>query len=175
MTTRRNFLKAPPATGIAFRSCGMLDAARAQPGPARLPVKVGGKRVMTVDTHAHCYFHEAIDLMGDEADKVLPPVKGVPEHFIAIEQRLKAMDAMAIDREVLSINPFWYGKDRDTSAAIVKVNNDSLAELCASRPDRFAAFASLSLQFPDLAVQQLGTAGKKQGLRGAAVGASGLG
>jgi aminocarboxymuconate-semialdehyde decarboxylase len=155
MTTRRNFLKGAAATGIAFCGCGMGDAARAQPGPPRLPVKVGGKRVLTVDAHSHCYFHEAIDLMGDAADKVLPPVKGVPEHFIVIEQRLKEMDAMAIDMEVLSINPFWYGKDRDTAAAIVKVQNEKLAELCASRPERFAAFASLSLQFPDLAVQQL--------------------
>jgi aminocarboxymuconate-semialdehyde decarboxylase len=85
------------------------------------------------------------------------------------------MDAMAIDMEMLSINPFWYGKDRDTAAAIVKVNNEKLAELCASRPERFGAFASLSLQFPDLAVQQLETAVRKQGLRGAAVGASVLG
>lgn len=110
--------------------------------------------------------------MGDAADKVLPPVKGVPEHFIVIEQRLKEMDAMAIDMEILSINPFWYGKDRDTAAAIVKVQNDKLAELCASRPERFGAFASLTLQFPDLAVQQLETAVRKQGLRGAAIGAS---
>ena len=143
--------------------------------PPRLPVKVDGKRVLTVDVHSHCYFHEAINLMGDGADKVLPPVKGVPEHFIVIEQRLKEMDAMAIDMEVLSINPFWYGKDRDTAAAIVKVQNEKLAELCAARPDRFAAFASLTLQFPDLAVQQLETAVKKQGLRGAAIGGSVLG
>ena len=65
MTTRRNFLKGAAASGIAFCSCGMLDAARAQPKPPRLPVKVNGKRVMTVDVHAHCYFHEAINLMGD--------------------------------------------------------------------------------------------------------------
>src|SRR6185312_15432907 len=45
-----------------------------------------------------------------------------------------------------------------------------LAELCASKPDRFAAFASLTLQAPDLAVQQLETAIKKQGLKGAAIG-----
>jgi len=96
MTTRRNFLKGATATGIAFCSCGMLDAARAQPRVPRLPVKVNGKRVLTVDVHSHCYFHEAINLMGDRADKVLPPVKGVPEHFIVIEQRLKEMDAMAI-------------------------------------------------------------------------------
>jgi predicted TIM-barrel fold metal-dependent hydrolase len=174
MTTRRNFLKAA-ATGIAFCGCGMLDAAHAQPKPMRLPVKVGGKRVVTVDTHAHCYFHETINLMGDDAGKVLPPVKGVPEHFIVIEQRLKEMDAMAIDMEMLSINPFWYGKDRDTAAAIVKLQNEKLAELCASRPDRFGAYASLTLQFPDLAVQQLETAVKKQGLRGAAIGASVMG
>src|SRR5882672_12247156 len=170
MTSRRNFLKGAATTGIAFCSCGMLDAARAQPKAPRLPVKIGGKRVLTVDVHAHCYFHESLNLMGDAADKVLPPTKGVPEHFIVIEQRLKEMDAMAIDMEVLSINPFWYGKDRDTAGQIVKVNNEKLAELCASRPERFSAFASLSLQFPDLAVQQLETAIKKQGLRGAAIG-----
>jgi predicted TIM-barrel fold metal-dependent hydrolase len=175
MTSRRLFLKGAAASGIAFCSCGLLDAARAQPKASRLPVKVAGKRVLTVDAHSHCYFHEAIALMGDAADKVLPPVKGAQEHFIVIEQRLKDMDAMAIDMEILSINPFWYGRDRDTAAAIVKVNNEKLAELCASRPERFGAFATLALQFPDLAVQQLETAVKKQGLRGAAIGASVMG
>jgi predicted TIM-barrel fold metal-dependent hydrolase len=174
MTTRRNFLKGA-ATGIAFCGCSFGDAAHAQPKASRLPVKVGGKRVLTVDVHAHCYFHETINLMGDDAGKVLPAVKGVPEHFIVVEQRLKEMDAMAIDMEMLSINPFWYGKDRDTAEAIVKLQNEKLAELCASRPDRFGAFASLTLQFPDLAVQQLETAVRKQRLRGAAIGASVMG
>ena len=80
------------------------------------------------------------------------------------------MDAQVVDMEVLSINPFWYGKDRDLAAQIVKIQNEKLAELCASKPDRFAAFASLTLQAPDLAVQELETAVKKQGLRGAAIG-----
>ena len=57
MTTRRSFLKGAAATGIAFCSCGMAGAARAQPRPPRLPVKVGGKRILTVDVHSHCYFH----------------------------------------------------------------------------------------------------------------------
>jgi aminocarboxymuconate-semialdehyde decarboxylase len=175
MTTRRNFLTGAAATGIAFCSCGMPGAARAQRGPAHLPVRVAGKRVLTVDAHSHCYFHEALNLMGDAADRLLPPVKGVPEHFIVVEQRLREMDAMAIDMEILSINPFWYGKDRDTAAEIVRVQNEKLAELCASRPQRFGAFASLTLQFPDLAVQQLQTAITRQGLRGAAIGASVLG
>jgi aminocarboxymuconate-semialdehyde decarboxylase len=174
MTTRRNFLKG--AAGMAFCSCGLLDAARAQqPARPRLPVMVEGKRVKTIDVHAHCLFHEAVDLMGDQAASAVPPVKGAKEMFIAVEERLKAMDAMAIDMEVLSINPFWYRKDRDTAAQIVKVQNEKLAELCAAKPDRFAAYASLALQYPDLAVQQLETAMKKQGLRGAAIGGSVLG
>src|SRR5712671_298283 len=177
MNTRRDFLKvAGAATGIVFCSCGLRDAAWAQQGGGqRLPVMVNGKRVKTIDVHAHCHFREAVALMGDEASRVSSQTRGAQENFIVIEERLKGMDAQAIDMEVLSINPFWYRKDRDTAAQSVKVQNEKLAELCASRSDRFAAFASLALQYPDLAVQQLETAMKKQGLRGAAIGGSVLG
>src|SRR3984893_8927542 len=171
MSTRRSFLKGAGA-GLVFCGCGIPMAAHAQSALARLPVMLKGKRIKTVDVHAHCFFQAAIDLMGDDAKAVLPAVKGVPEHFIVVEQRLKEMDAMAIDMEVLSINPFWYRKDRDTAEAICKVNNEKLAELCASKPDRFGAFASLTLQHPDLAVTQLENAVKKLGLKGAAIGAS---
>ncbi len=117
----------------------------------------------------------ALNMMGDEAKAVLQNVKGVPDQFIDLDKRLRSMDDMAIDMEVLSINPFWYRKDRDTAAAIVKTNNERLAELCAIKPDRLAAFGSLALQFPDLAVQQLEDAMKRHGLRGAAIGGSVVG
>src|SRR5258708_2892250 len=175
MTTRRNFLTGAAASGIAFCSCGLLDAAHAQPKAQRLPVKIDGKRVKTIDVHSHCLFHEALDLLGPDKDKPLPPTKGQQEHFIGVEQRLKALDAMAIDMEILSISPVWSGRDRDLAGQIVNVQNEKLAGLCAAHPDRFGAFASLSLQFPDLAVQQLETAIKKQGLRGAAIGGNVLG
>jgi predicted TIM-barrel fold metal-dependent hydrolase len=174
MNTRRDFLKrAGAASGIVFCGCALRDAAHAQQaGGQRLPVMVNGKRVKTIDVHAHCHFREAVALMGEEAGRVLPQTKGAQEHFIVIAERLKGMDAQAIDMEVLSINPFWYRKDRDLAAEIVRVQNEKLAELSATRPDRFAAFASLALQYPDLAVQQLETAVKKLGLRGAAIGGS---
>ena len=174
MWTRRSFIKGAGAAGVVFCSCGMLDAARAQsPAGSRLPVMVKGQRVKTIDLHAHCLFREAIALLGDDGRNVIrSDVKGTSEQVIVVEERLKAMDAMGIDMEVLSINPFWYRRDRDTAAAIVRVNNEKLAELCASKPDRFGAFASLSLQFPDLAVKQLEDAMKKYGLVGAAIGGS---
>jgi predicted TIM-barrel fold metal-dependent hydrolase len=174
MDTRRDFLKgAGAASGIVFCGCALRDAAHAQQaGGQRLPVVVNGKRVKTIDVHAHCHFREAVALMGEDAGRVLPQTKGAQEHFIVIAERLKGMDAQAIDMEVLSINPFWYRKERDLAAEIVRVQNEKLAELSATRPDRFAAFASLALQYPDLAVQQLETAVKKLGLRGAAIGGS---
>ncbi|HZQ00723.1 MAG TPA: amidohydrolase family protein [Reyranella sp.] len=180
MTTRRNFLKASTAaaTGIVFCSCGLLQSAHAQnehvrEGGRKLPVIVSGKRVRTIDVHAHCQIREAGALLpAAEAQAIQVPtvVNGAAEAFIDVEQRLKAMDGQAVDMEVLSINPFWYGRDRDLAAKIVKIQNEKLAELCASKPDRFAAFASLTLQAPDLAVQELETAVKKQGLKGAAIG-----
>src|SRR3954466_6856400 len=175
MTTRRNFLKAGTAavaTGIVFCKCGLLQGAHAQqPTRQKLPVVVSGKRVKTIDVHSHCHFREAGALLGAEANAVqLPPVNGAAEAFIEIDKRLAAMDGQAVDMEVLSINPFWYGRERDLAAQIVKIQNEKLAELCASKPDRFAAFASLTLQAPDLAVQELETAIKKQGLKGAAIG-----
>jgi predicted TIM-barrel fold metal-dependent hydrolase len=170
MTTRRDFLRggAAAATGIVFCSCGLLQSAHAQqPAGRKLPVMVGGKKIKTIDVHSHCQFTEANTLLGNTKPS---PVRGADEAVIEIEKRLAAMDSQAVDMEVLSINPNWYGRDRDLAAQVVKLQNEKLAELCASKPDRFAAFASLTLQAPDLAVQELETAVKKQGLKGAAIG-----
>ena len=179
MNSRRSFLKTSAKTlgGLTFCGCGLLHAAEVQNGgPKRVtPVFINGKRVKTIDVHAHCMFQDSINLMGDEAKSVPPPTKGVPEHFIKINERIKAMDAQGIDMQVLSVNPFWYRQDRDAAAEICRINNLNLAELCAQRPDKFAAFASLSMQYPDLAVQQLEDAVIKQGLCGAAIGGSVLG
>jgi predicted TIM-barrel fold metal-dependent hydrolase len=164
----------------AFWFCGCSGLPVVEHGPGggatarRAPVMVGGRRARTVDVHAHCYFQNAIDLMGAEAKAVLPPVKGVPEHFLSVDAQLAArfaaMDRMGIDLQVLSINPFWYKKDRETAEAICRIHNSSLAELSARHPTRLAAFASLPMQFPDLAVAMLEEAVKQQGLKGAAIG-----
>jgi predicted TIM-barrel fold metal-dependent hydrolase len=171
MTSRRGFLSA--AAGIVFCGCG-LPTAHAQttgntPAARQLPVMVRGKRIKTVDVHSHCIFREATAVLGDKAPP-LSKIRNSEEAYLGVEERLKAMDAMAIDMEILSINPFWFGLDRDLAAQVVKIQNEKLAELCASKPDRFAAFASLTLQDPALAVQELETAMKKQGLKGAAIG-----
>lgn len=169
MTTRRDFLQqtAAAAAGVAFTSCSLLDAAHAQPAAStpvrRRQVVVAGRRVKTVDVHAHCVIPEAISLMGR---------KVAPQTLVVVQDRLRIMDEQGIDVEALSINPFWYGAERDQVTQLIKIQNEKLAEICAAHPDRFVAFASLALQFPDLAVQQLEEGVTKYGLRGAAIGSS---
>jgi aminocarboxymuconate-semialdehyde decarboxylase len=205
MTTRRGFLKGAAASGISFCTCGMLHSAHAQQalssvrtggtdagdnpalaykhpksGTKRKPVTTNGKRIKTIDTHAHCFFRETVVMAGPGAP-VNGPVKGGVQFYIpandaaAVADRLDYMDAKGVDMEVLSINPFWYGKDRDVATDICSINNTKLAELCAAHPKRFSAFASLALQHPDLAIAQLEAAMKTPGIRGAAIGGTVLG
>ncbi len=185
MFTRRDFIKDTAAASVMFTGCGPLGAAparaparkqarkRAKSGANRLPVMIKGKRIKTIDVHAHCLIAEALALLpADEAKSIYPPTKGSKQFDIVLDERLAGMDAQGVDIEVLSINPWWYRKERDLAAQIIKVQNEKLAELCAKQPDRLAAFASLALQYPGLAVRQLEEAVRKYGLKGAAIGGS---
>src|SRR5258708_8812249 len=153
--------------GIGFVGCDLVGArdAQAQAGGTvrRREVLVSGRRVKTVDVHAHCAVPEAMALMG---------LKVEPRTLIMGQDRIRAMDEQGIDVEALSINPYWYKAERDRARALVKIQNEKLAELCASQPDRFVAFASVALQYPDLAAEQLEESVKKLGLRGGSIGAS---
>ncbi len=164
MTTRRQFLGGAAATGAVFCSCHLLDQriAHAQPAPRR-QVVVNGRRVRTVDIHAHVAFAETNAMLGEKPN---PPTQ------TTMADRLKAMDEQGIDVEALSINAFWYKADRDLADKLISTQNQKLAELCAAQPDRFVAFASVALQHPDMAARQLDHAVKQLGLRGAAIGGS---
>ena len=174
MMTRREAVKAL-AGGIAFCGCPSRIAAH----PGKRPVRIRGRTIKTIDVHAHCFVPDAVALLDDQrrAPLLAPGFSTTREDRLLqaesanVERRLSLMDAQAIDMEVLSITPFWYGDPRDASAAIVRLQNERLAELCASHPGRFAAFATVSLQYPDLAVTELEHAVRSLGLRGAAIGA----
>ncbi|PYO01976.1 MAG: hypothetical protein DMD91_05730 [Candidatus Rokuibacteriota bacterium] len=170
--TRREFLgdAAGTVAGIAFVGCDLVSAAPAQAQARRREVVVNGRRVKTVDVHAHCAVPEAMALMGM---KTTGPSAQFPLLLMSQPaERIRAMDEQGIDVEALSINAYWYTADRDVATQLIKIQNEKLAEACAANPDRFVAFASVALQFPDLAAQQLEDGVKKYGLRGAAIGGS---
>jgi aminocarboxymuconate-semialdehyde decarboxylase len=167
MTTRREFLGHAGIAGLCFVGCGLLGP-RAAHAQTRRTVKVAGKRVKVIDVHAHAAVAETLELAGLKLGAgLLLPELGVPE---TIEQRLAAMDAQGIDMESLSINPFWYDKERELAAKICQIQNERLAEVCAKHPERFLAYATVALQYPELAADQLEQGVKKYHLRGAAIG-----
>ena len=167
--------------GLVFTGCSLssIPAAHAltrapaqgKPKPAgrRREVKVGGRRVKTIDVHAHCVIAEALALLGMTTSANEQRGPGISEVGL---RRIREMDEQGIDVEALSINPFWYKAEREVAAEVIRIQNEKLAGFCATYPDRFVAFASVALQYPDLAVQQLVHGVKKLGLRGAAVGGS---
>jgi aminocarboxymuconate-semialdehyde decarboxylase len=172
MTTRRSFLHNSAAlTGIAFVGCDLLHGQTVQAQARRRETRVGGKRALVIDVHAHCVVPEAMALMGLKvgATSSFRPDLNM---MATVDQRLAAMDAQGIDMQALSINPFWSKADRDLAAQIIRLQNEKLAEAVAAYPQRFVALASVALHHPDLAVQQLEEGVKKYGLRGAAIGAS---
>jgi aminocarboxymuconate-semialdehyde decarboxylase len=154
---------------LVFGSCRLASAtpgyAEAPAGaPRRREVVVSGRRVKTVDVHAHCGVPAAMALMG---------LKPAPSLLMSQPaDRLRAMDEQGIDVEALSINPYWYGADRDVARELIRIQNEALAEACAAHPERFVAFASVALQHPDLAVEQLEDGVRRYGLRGAGLGGS---
>jgi len=145
----------------AFVSC----SGSAAPQGRRREVVVAGKRVKTVDVHAHCAVPSAMALMGRALETEALLMSNTAE-------RIRAMDQQGIDVEALSINPYWYTAERDVAKELIRIQNETLAEICAAQPDRFVAFATIALQHPDLAAEQLQDGVKRYGLRGAGTGGS---
>lgn len=142
-------------------------AGAAAAGGARRQVTVGGKRVKTIDVHCHCVIPETLEMLGMKANEQRGP--GIAEVGL---RRIREMDEQGIDVEAISINPFWYKAERDVAEKLIKTQNEKLTELCAAHPDRLVGMVSVSLQYPDLAIQQLEYAVKKLGMKGVAVGGS---
>ena len=165
-------LLANTMAGIAFIGCAMSSIAPAtapstpsQPRGRRREVVVNGKRIKTIDIHAHCCVPNAMAVINH-------PLEAPGLLMADPSTRLQAMDTQGIDVEALSINPYWYRADRDAAAALIKIQNESMVEFCSANPDRFVAFATAALQFPDLAAEQVEYAVKKLGYRGVGVGGS---
>ena len=172
MTNRREFLQRS-AAGLCFVGCGIAGHAHAQAPGRKRDVVVNGKRARTIDIHAHCMIPAALAAAGEAlVGRVPATTTRYPGLQQVADERMRTMDAQGIDMEALSINPIWYGWERDVVEKVIEIQNEALASFCAAHPERFVAFASLALQYPDLALAQLEKAVKRQGLRGVAIGGS---
>jgi aminocarboxymuconate-semialdehyde decarboxylase len=179
MLNRRDFLK-NAAGATAGMIVGGRDLTDAAPGafqaaqPTRRQVSIGGRRVTVVDVHAHTFVPEVWDLVKDTplAATAKNNLTGAIALGPGTAARLQYMDKEGIDYQAINVNAWGYSADRALARDLIQLQNEKIAAAVAARPDRFVGMATLALQHPDLAADQLDQAVRKLGLRGAAIGGS---
>jgi aminocarboxymuconate-semialdehyde decarboxylase len=122
---------------------------------------VNRKKVRTIDMHAHAYLHDVWPLIKDRKEKP-EGLADLANGSMAldtktIDARLTEMDRQGIDVHAISLNQaqFHYWAELELAAQIVKIQNEKLAEVCITHRDRFVDLGGVSLQHPDLAVEQM--------------------
>ncbi len=155
---------------------------KGQPQPA--PVKnLEGKR-FNVDMHCH-YQNNAVAAMAAP----LKPFEKEPSIVYAnqmtrevnmqqmkdranklsdIATRLKDMDRMQVDVQIISPSPaqYYYYAEPDFGLELSRATNDRIAEIVATTPDRFAGMCTVPLQHPKMAIKELERCINTLGMRG---------
>jgi aminocarboxymuconate-semialdehyde decarboxylase len=176
---RRAFLKhvGGATAGLIVARTGFADAGflPAQIGAAlgaRREVVVGGRRIRTVDVHAHTFVPEVWDLVKDTPLAAAARGNLTGNITLGNPRRLIDMDSQGIDVQVINVNAWGYSADRALARDLTALQNEKISQYCAAHRDRFVGMATVALQHPDLAADQLDDAVRKLGMRGAAIGGS---
>ncbi len=148
----------------------------------------GSRRHICIDLHCHVHTPASEDIVKDvfSIDKE-PAAKfqnaisretnrkqeeNVGICLTSVEQRLKDMDKMGMDVQAISSSPrqLYYWLDAERGRRNARVVNENLASIVARRPDRFVALATVPLQTPDAAAEELEYCVKQLGFRGVEIG-----
>jgi len=91
----------------------------------------------------------------------------ITAHYHNLDLRLKAMDAQRVTVHALSLNPpMVYWADDALGVRLARLVNDAMAEATRAHPERFVALATLPMQDPEAAVNEVDRAVKELGCRG---------
>lgn len=143
---------------------------------------------MRIDAHCHIYPEEYFDLLGKEGPRygvrlftdeegarrvdikgaMHPPI----EPFVNVERRLRTMEEMRLDMNVLSFssNPGVYWADEGLGEELSQAANDAYARIIEKHPDKFHALAALPAQSISRSVRELERAVGQLGLKGGFLG-----
>ena len=144
-----------------------------------------------IDVHAHILAEDTIKLLQKEAPqialKLTPinrdnfvfelagvPYRPFPRGGFDLEQRFADMKTSEVDMQLLSNTPqtFLYNQDAALTAATSALQNEQIGKLVAAHPDRFMGIATLPMQAPDKAADELRRAMRTLKLSGAQIGSN---
>lgn len=129
-----------------------------------------------LDGHSGLARQRGIDAatMGPESLAVnIEQMSSIGPKLVDLDLRLAAMDAARVDIQAVSAVPLPHAwADRDLATSIVTASNEGVAAYCAQAPERLLPIGTVSLQHPDLVVDQLRTAVTEFGVRGVQISTS---
>ncbi|HSF15763.1 MAG TPA: amidohydrolase family protein [Vicinamibacteria bacterium] len=171
MLNRREFLKSA-SSGLIFCRCSMASGARETQSrtSTRIPL-IAGRKPLTVDVHGHCFIRDDWPLIRDRPEaRELERIMAAPyfPELIGVENRITEMDRMGIDVQALSlyVGQYHYWAEPALAEKLVRIQNEKLAELCATYPNRLVGLGAVSLHLPDLAARQMAHAVDAYDFRG---------
>jgi aminocarboxymuconate-semialdehyde decarboxylase len=143
----------------------------------------------SIDIHAHAVLAGTMGTAGSYGPEIgsdgpekpwfrvggyrLDGVRYAGSAFMDVDVRLENMQRAGIEFQVLSPNPLTYFHHIDAEQAIAycRRHNDELAALVSRHPTKLAALASLPMQSPEAACEELQRAARELGMLGACIGA----
>jgi aminocarboxymuconate-semialdehyde decarboxylase len=161
--------------------------------PLSAPIRIGQpvKRLpyRTIDVHCHIMTPEAENLVAGHAGRaaqIVAETQAIGEaslrvngekfrallpRLTRVEDRLRDMDAMGVDIQVISPSPmqYYYWADPALAGQLVDRQNDAIESFCAAHSDRFIALGTVALQHPHLAADQLEELIHARGFKGVQV------
>jgi aminocarboxymuconate-semialdehyde decarboxylase len=141
-----------------------------------------------VDIHAHFYPEAYLTLLAEEGGRfgvrlnrdnpkgpVIEignvPTGALRPHFYDLDPRRKEMDRQGVQVHALSLTvPMVYWAEGELGLRLARAVNDALAQAHTAFPDRFVGLATLPMQEPKLALQELDRAATLPGIRGVYLG-----
>jgi aminocarboxymuconate-semialdehyde decarboxylase len=98
----------------------------------------------------------------------------MPRAIFDLDLRLRDMDANGVTMQLVcaTVQTFFYGEEAALGAACAALQNDELAAVVRRMPDRFLGLATLPMQDPARAADELRRAMTSLGLRGAQIGSN---
>jgi aminocarboxymuconate-semialdehyde decarboxylase len=137
---------------------------------------------LTVDAHAHMLVREAAEFVRPhlppdpqaqfeaEETRALNRQQGIDrhKHLTDLDQRLLDMDAMGLDKQIVSPAPgqCYYTVSPEIGIKAAQMVNDGVAEFTARRPDRLVPIGTVPLHAGAAAVEELERCMRKLGFRG---------
>ena len=173
-------------SSLSLQASGQAPSSKRGAASASEPAKVVKKASADKVVDVHCHYlnpavgakyahlhpgkHDATAVFATELSRQVN-MKQIQERgakFNQVEVRLKDMDKMGIDIQVVSPAPiqYFYYTAPELGAQISRDINESIASVVAQRPDRFVGMGTIPLQDVDLAIKELEYAVNVLGMRG---------